>query len=502
MRQSRAGFRRGEHLLHRRRLLCPDDTGTEVHRSSWLDSFGITTSKIIQKEPLRTPLPRSDYFIVGLAKLLGPLTNQPVDLAGALISPLIGLIGAWFLWWWIRLTGPLKFGWLGLVLYAVSPILVHGRAWPSRSPVPAHRFDSDRVLCRMDAGGKAFAGLGYRAGAPGRLALWVSLYEPGILFALLFLPALLVRRGRARVFSSLRNPGMDLLCRDPRSCPPGRTPYSFSAISDRAANSLGIGCMALASFDQCRSGVRAGSTGRAISFCWCRWLVVLREDWWEKSEEALFELSLLILLGITFGLTMWQARWSLLLSSVFVLLLPWLFQASRIRWMIWVAFFLSLWPVARDWDNRLWPNEDRIGTADRTAAERSNLRELAAPMRSAELAPILASVAFPVAFVLVGTTDVAGSSHESIARNCRYGAVLCGEDEAKAREIIERRDVRFVLAYDSERTAANCSEILGQSIREHAVCYVLNRAPAESLGFLVFAAQNRAGKVFRIANNR
>src|SRR4051795_7567103 len=30
-----------------------------------------------------------DYLIVVLAKLLGPLTSQPVDLAGALISPLI-----------------------------------------------------------------------------------------------------------------------------------------------------------------------------------------------------------------------------------------------------------------------------------------------------------------------------------------------------------------------------------------------------------------------------
>src|SRR5213078_335930 len=50
---------------------------------------------------------------------------QPVDLAGAVVSPLLALIGGWFLWWWSRRM-KLFYRWSMLLLYALSPILVHG----------------------------------------------------------------------------------------------------------------------------------------------------------------------------------------------------------------------------------------------------------------------------------------------------------------------------------------------------------------------------------------
>ena len=43
-----------------------------------------------------------DYLIVALAWLLAPFTAQPLDLAGAIVSPLLALGGGWFLWWWSR----------------------------------------------------------------------------------------------------------------------------------------------------------------------------------------------------------------------------------------------------------------------------------------------------------------------------------------------------------------------------------------------------------------
>ena len=66
-----------------------------------------------------------DYLILGLSVLLKSFTMQPLDLAGAFISPLLALVGGWFLWWWSR---RMKFcyGWMTLILYAISPILVHG----------------------------------------------------------------------------------------------------------------------------------------------------------------------------------------------------------------------------------------------------------------------------------------------------------------------------------------------------------------------------------------
>jgi hypothetical protein len=66
-----------------------------------------------------------DYAILGLAVVLRPFTVHWLDLAGAIISPLLGLLGGWFLWWWARQMR-FRFRWPMLLLYAISPILVHG----------------------------------------------------------------------------------------------------------------------------------------------------------------------------------------------------------------------------------------------------------------------------------------------------------------------------------------------------------------------------------------
>src|SRR5205085_7637418 len=66
-----------------------------------------------------------DYLIVALAAALKPFTVRALDLAGAIISPLIGLMTGWFLWWWARRSG-LRYRAALLLLYAISPILVHG----------------------------------------------------------------------------------------------------------------------------------------------------------------------------------------------------------------------------------------------------------------------------------------------------------------------------------------------------------------------------------------
>src|SRR5438876_9476246 len=66
-----------------------------------------------------------DYLIVSLSILLKPFTAQPIDYAGAVVSPFLGLLGGWFLWWWSRRT-KLCYRWVMLILYGISPILVHG----------------------------------------------------------------------------------------------------------------------------------------------------------------------------------------------------------------------------------------------------------------------------------------------------------------------------------------------------------------------------------------
>jgi asparagine N-glycosylation enzyme membrane subunit Stt3 len=66
-----------------------------------------------------------DYLVLALSMLLKPFTAHALDLAGALISPLLALLGGWFLWWWSKRM-KLRYRWVMLMLYAISPILVHG----------------------------------------------------------------------------------------------------------------------------------------------------------------------------------------------------------------------------------------------------------------------------------------------------------------------------------------------------------------------------------------
>src|SRR5260370_4355663 len=66
-----------------------------------------------------------DYLIFSLSILLKPFTAHAIDLAGAVVSPLLALFAGWFLLWWSRRM-KLRYRWALLILYGISPILVHG----------------------------------------------------------------------------------------------------------------------------------------------------------------------------------------------------------------------------------------------------------------------------------------------------------------------------------------------------------------------------------------
>ena len=125
-----------------------------------------------------------DYLIVGLAAVLAPVTAQPLDLAGAIVSPLLALAGGWFLWWWLRRFS-LAGRYAALLVYSLSAILVHGTALGR----PDHQsllivlllvaFASEWIL----GGDIVTLRWGVVSGLSWGLALWVSLYEPLILLA-------------------------------------------------------------------------------------------------------------------------------------------------------------------------------------------------------------------------------------------------------------------------------------------------------------------------------
>ena len=118
--------------------------------------------------------------------MLRPFTVHWLDLAGAIISPLLGLLGGWFLWWWASQMR-FRFRWPMFLLYAISPILVHGS--------DLGRPDHQSLLILLVTIGLCAEWIlqtspsrtwSLISGAAWGLAWWVSFYEPLILIGIIF----------------------------------------------------------------------------------------------------------------------------------------------------------------------------------------------------------------------------------------------------------------------------------------------------------------------------
>src|SRR5206468_12294711 len=98
-----------------------------------------------------------------------------------------------------------------------------------------------------------------------------------------------------------------------------------------------------------------------------------------KRTAPVFIFALLV---ATYVLTIWQARWAYFFVLIFAPAMPSLLEPIKSRAAVWIAFFLSMFPMLLDSDEKLWPNEAQM--ADRVAQrnESAQLRELALSLRS------------------------------------------------------------------------------------------------------------------------
>ena len=210
----------------------------------------------------------------------------------------------------------------------------------------------------------------------------------------------------------------------------------------------------------------------------------------------------LVILVATYALTIWQARWGYFFVLIFALALPVLLTPIKSRAAVSIAVVLSMYPILRDWDERLWPNETQLAAGVERRNESAQLRELALSLQSRDVHPFLApwwlspSIAY-----WSGQPGVAGSSHESlngIADTARF--FLC-EDLQKAREILQNHRAAWVCAYDSDRVAQNSAAVLNQPLPLQPLCRVLDRTSGQAPRFLIFSAQTAAFKLYRSLMN-
>jgi len=454
-----------------------------------------------------------DYLILGLALPLKPFTAQPLDMAGAFVSPLLALTGAWFLWWWSRRM-KFRYRWVVLILFAISPILVHG----TEVGRPDHQSllillvtigicaewrlqtAADPPSRSSGAAGTAAATelnrLAVVSGAAWGFALWVSAYEPPVLFFIVLVTSFLLNP-RA-LFGQDRRAGWILFA----------TIIAAALLIERRAPSFAIP-ESSAIFKNWASTIGElahVSPANPVWFRWCGYLVLLapfliwisvraRKD----GAEGLHALAIYVLSIATYFLTIWQARWAYFFVLIFALALPELLAPIKSGTAVWIAFVLSMFPVLRDWDETLWPNETQLASHLEKQVESAQIREVALTLASSELQPFLApwwlspSIAY-----WSGQPGIAGSSHESLEGIEDSARFFLSDDQERARSILHNDNVAWVFAYDSQRVTQNSAAVLNEAVPTGPLCRVLDRTPSHAPPFLIFSAQTPACKLYRV----
>ena len=457
-----------------------------------------------------------DYLILGLSLLLKPITAHALDLAGSFVSPLLALLGGWFLWWWSRRM-QFRHGWVMLSLYAISPILVHG----TELGRPDHQSLSMllvtiAICAEWSLQTKAADTVAppehnrwsIVSGPAWALAIWVSAYEPLVLFLIVIATTFLVnpralfgrdRRAGWILFAAVI--AIALLIE-------GRIPSSSILHPDPIFKSWSVTIGELAHV----------SPANPVWLRWCGYLLLVapfliwmnirtRRDGAHPFDFAQGRLGrappVYVLLFVTYLLTIWQARWAYFFVLIFAVALPALLAPAKSRAAVWIAFVLSIFPVLRDWDERLWPNETQLAARVERRNESAQLRELALNLQSPDVHPFLAPWWLsPGIAYWSGQPGVAGSSHESLNGIADSARFFLSEDLQQAREILQKHRVAWVCAYDSDRVAQNSAAILNQALPLHPLCRVLDRTPGQAPHFLIFSAQTATFKLYRTAVER
>jgi hypothetical protein len=445
-----------------------------------------------------------DYLIVALSVLITPLTAHPVDLAGAFISPLLAVLGAWFLWWWSRRM-KFRYRWVMLILYAISPMLVHG----TELGRPDHQSLLILLIAIAICAGWSsqtlqVAGVAsawqFTSAAAWALAIWVSAYEPLVLFLTMTATTLVVN-GRA-LFARDRRGGWILFA----------AIIAIAFAVERRVPSFAI----LQSAGHFQNWARTigelahVSPMNPVWWKWCGYLLFVAPVLiWTSIRTPRSgapgggALPICVVLIATYFLTLWQARWGYFFVLVFALALPALLMPIKSSAAVCIAFLLSIFPILRDWDERLWPNEAQLAKRMETRIDSAQIHSLSLTLRSPEVHPFLApwwlspSIAY-----WSGQPGVTGSSHESLNGIEDSARFFLSENLQEARAILEKRHVAWVFAYDSDRVIQNSAAILNQPVPREPLGRVLDRTPSQAPSFLVFSAQTSACKLYRVAVER
>jgi hypothetical protein len=414
------------------------------------------------------------------------------------------MTGAIFLAWWL-IHFRVPYASAALLIYAISPIIVHGYLLAR----PDHQsllmtlitvaIGAELALARdptAPLSPAAERNWGIISGLAWSFSLWVSLYEPVILLILTLL-LWICFRPRA-LFSRSRLPGaiafvavlLLVLALEGWSVElPNAEMRAYFANWERTIGEL-------------------SHLHSALLFQWVGWWVVATPILlllsWRQDRRAL---PLLILLGVVLGLTVWQVRWGYFLAIVFAWTLPWQLQAvlnlidtligkfapntpgavqAIFRWwIVWAPFVVCLWPILKDWDARLYPEDLAQDRQIVYRGEMVALRGLAMDVIGAHGGPFLASWWLsPAVAYWSRQPGVAGTSHESLPGIVDTAHFFLSSDPSDAATILMRRPVRWVIAGDSQQEISTSSILLGVAPPKSPLATILYDHPEHAPDFL------------------
>ena len=440
-----------------------------------------------------------DYLIAGLKKVLdagfwitgnggNPWAAQTLDLAGAIVSPLLGVLTLVFLWGWSR---RLRLPYRGMLLFlsAVSPILVHGTLLGR----PDHQ--SLAMFLMVVALGAEWALIvapsrqwTLVAGFAWGLGLWVTLYEPLILLILVL--ALLFLFNRSALFTRNRI-------------------YEFALMLAIFLTSIGIEGWRVEppnptimhyfqNWEKTIGELSQLSPLSPVLFSWTSLLLIAAPflfAWRARTDRR--AIPLFVFVVATYGLTLWQMRWGYFFAQVFLMSLPFFMQSIRWRVVAWTLFVVSLWPVAQEWEKRLYPEGEAALRLAEARYDKVLLRDAAEHLISNQSLPILAPWWWsPPLVYWSGQPALGGSSHESLPGIVDSARFFNTDQPDQALAILRSRKISRVVVYDSDRVLETASKLLGETVPENSMARILDSHPGSAPTFLKLEYRNQVFKIF------
>ncbi len=428
-----------------------------------------------------------DFLILALTEITGDR-----DRAGAFLGPILGAIGAAFLWGWSR---GIRGRWMLLCFYAVSPILVHGTVMGR----PDHQALLIVLLAIAMAGEwriseSAAYSWKWITGISWGVSFWVSFYEPLVLYLFVeLLRAILLRRRcmqkeRWVVWSAIAG----VLC--------------LAFLAERSLWMRWPDQLVLEYFPRWKttivelksvfpwSALILGWTGFGLLFAPVLLVIARRREW--------RAFPVLALLMFAWALTAWQIRWGYFLALIFGMSIPLQLIAIPRLWMAWAGFLVSIWPMASTWESRLFPEEELAIQVREQKLDALFLRDAAQVIaedsgnrNEAVMAPWWLSP--PIAY-WTGCPTVAGSSHESLPGTFASARFYMTSSVNEARDILRKHSVEWVVAYEPSRVLETSVQLLDRKPEPSPMAVLLYARPHSAPHFLKFVYANRSFKVFRV----